>query len=144
MEQRILQALLLGMLGLYAVEDIRKRTVTVRYLILFGAVGMGLHLYWRETSLPGILLGIAVGMGMLLLSFLTGGSIGRGDGALLMVTGIFLGGASNVELLLTSLMYAAVFSLGILVFGRRKKNREIPFVPFLFLGYLTMVLETII
>lgn len=135
------QTILLGMLGAYAVEDMRKRTVSVRYLLIFAAVGMGLRWYMRDIPVPSILLGMMIGLGMMLLSFLTRGSIGMGDGVILLVTGIFLGAASNLELLLTSLFYASLFSLGILVFRKRKRKQEIPFVPFLFFGYLTMILE---
>lgn len=135
------QGILLGMLGLYAMEDIRKRTITVRYMILFGAVGLGLHIYRQEMTAISLLLGVAVGIGMILLSLVTRESIGMGDGFVLMTTGIFLGGAANVELLFYGLLYAAVFSLGIVVFQKKKKKREIPFIPFLFLGYLTMILE---
>lgn len=136
----MIQGILLGMLGLYAAEDIRKRVISVRYLPIFGAAGMILHIYMRDMSIFRIFLGAAVGIGILLISHITDGSIGMGDGLLLVVTGIFLGGTSNVELLFTGLLYAAVFSLGVLVLGKRKRRREIPFIPFLFLGYLTMLL----
>ncbi len=139
---RILEyGVLLSMLGCYAVEDLRKHTITLRYLICFGAIGMMMHVLKRDVSIVNLLLGIAVGLGLILLSFLTRGSIGMGDGCLFFVTGIFLGGSNNAELLLTSLLYAAVVSLGILFFGRGKRNREIPFIPFVFLGYLTMIVE---
>lgn len=69
-----------------------------------------------------------------------------GDGFLFLVTGIFLGGGKNMELLMISLLYAALFSLGLIVFGKVKgkagrKEKEIPFIPFVFLGYATMLLE---
>ena len=85
-------------------------------------------------------MGMAVGLAMMGVSALTRGSIGMGDGMLLVVSGVFLGGAANVELLFTGLLYAAVFSLGVLALGKHKKYRELPFVPFLFLGYVTMLL----
>lgn len=138
------RGILLGMLALYGVEDLRKKTISARYLPLFAIAGMGLHLFLQNLSVVSILLGMAVGLGMMGLSVLTRGSIGMGDGMLLVVSGVFLGGAANVELLFTGLFYAAVFSLGILVLGKRKKHREIPFVPFLFLGYVTMVLTELL
>ena len=138
------RGILLGMLALYGVEDLRKKTISARYLPLFAIAGMGLRLFLQNLSVVSILLGMAVGLAMMGLSVLTRGSIGMGDGMLLVVSGVFLGGATNVELLFTGLFYAAVFSLGILVFGKRKKYREIPFIPFLFLGYMTMVLTELL
>lgn len=131
--------ILLGMLGLYAVEDIRKKRISVRYLWIFGAAGIAINLFQRSTSVPNMLLGAAVGAALVAVSLLTRGSIGLGDGFLLMTAGIFLGGSSVLELLFISLLYAALVSLGMLAFRRWKRKREIPFVPFLLLGYLTMM-----
>lgn len=137
----MIQGVLLLMLGIYGVEDIRKRTITSGYLILFAIAGMGIHCYKGTVNLGTTLLGIAVGVGLLGLSVLTRESIGKGDGLIFLVTGIFLGGADNLELLFLSLLYAAIFSLGVLVMKRKSRKQEIPFVPFVFLGYLTIVLE---
>lgn len=131
--------ILLGMLGLYAVEDIRKKRISVRYLWIFGAAGITINLFQRSISVPDMLLGAAVGAALVAVSLLTRGSIGLGDGFLLMTAGVFLGGSSVLELLFISLLYAALVSLGMLAFRRWKRKREIPFVPFLLLGYLTMM-----
>ena len=136
----MIQIILLGMLGMYAVEDIRKKRISAGYLCIFAAAGIGIHVVSRDMSAPGMLLGAAVGLGLVAVSLLTRGSVGMGDGFLLATAGIFLGGSESFTLLLTSLLYAAVFSLAMLVFRRWRGQREIPFVPFLFLGYLTMVL----
>ena len=138
------QGVLLGILGLCAAEDVKKRSITSLYLAIFGAVGIVIHLFGRELSWPGIGLGVAVGVVLLLLSRLTRGSIGMGDGLVFCVTGIFLGGVCNLELLMISLLYAAFFSLGMLTFGKKYKNRwkrEIPFLPFVFLGYATLLVR---
>lgn len=131
--------ILLIMLGHYAIEDIKKRRITVWYLPIFGGLGVVLQAISQNRSVAEIFLGVGVGLAICLLSRCTGGSIGAGDGLILTVTGIFLGGSANVELLMTGLLYAAVFSLGILIFGKKNRRQEIPFVPFLFLGYLTMI-----
>lgn len=135
------QGIVLGMLGYCSVEDIRKRTISGRLLMIFGLLGLGFWLFLQDKTLAEVLLGIGLGVILMVLSLLTRGSIGLGDGLLLVITGIFLGGAANVELLMNGLLYGAIFSLGVLAFGKGKKNREIPFVPFLFLGYLTMIVE---
>ena len=164
------QGILLGILAFLAVEDMRKRKLSVPLLCLAGVAGAGMHIWQKDMPVAVILPGAAVGLVLILLGVLTRESIGMGDGAMFMMTGIFLGGAGNVELLLTSLLYAAVFSMGVLTFcyirrntgtGRKKtpgrrphirggrhhgmdRKREIPFAPFVFLGYLTMVLEAVV
>lgn len=139
--EMVYRFILLGMLGFYAIEDIRKQTISVEYLWGFAAAGAVLHVYWKDMTVMAMLLGMGVGFGMVLLGLATRESVGLGDGFLLMVTGILLGGAENLELLFMSLLYAAVFSLGVLIFGKRKGRQEIPFVPFLFLGYVTVILS---
>lgn len=137
----MIKIILLVMLGVYAIEDIRKRTISISFLPLFGLAGAGLHLFQRDMGIVSILLGMVVGAGLIGICFLTRESIGLGDGLIFLVTGVFLGGSANVELLLFSLLYAAVFSLGALIVGKKKRKQEIPFIPFVFLGYLTMIVE---
>lgn len=139
----MIRIILLGMLSLYAVEDIRKKSISVRYLWIFGAAGIAIHLFQKSISVTDMLLGAAVGAALVAVSLLTRGSIGLGDGFLLMTAGVFLGGSSVLELLFISLLYAALISLGMMAFRRWKRKREIPFVPFLLLGYLTMTVAGI-
>lgn len=164
------RGILLGILAFLAVEDMRKRKISVPLLCLAGVAGTGMHIWQKDMPVAAILPGMAVGIVLILLGMVTRESIGVGDGAMFIVTGIFLGGAGNVELLFISLLYAAVFSLGVLIFyyirknagmGRKKisgrkmhkggcrhhstgRKQEIPFAPFVFLGYLTIVLEAVV
>ena len=136
--------IILTMLGVHAAEDLKRRRIALPCLLVFGLVGAVVQLYCRDMTFFSVGLGMAVGIGMLLLSLLTKGSIGMGDGLVFCVTGIYLGGARNLELLFTSLLYAALFSLFLLAKGRgavRKRKKEIPFLPFVFLGYGTILLE---
>ena len=136
----MIQIILLGMLGFYAVEDIRKKKISAGYLCIFAAAGIGIHVINRDMSATGMLLGAAVGLGLVVVSLLTRGSVGLGDGFLMATAGIFLGGSASLTLLMTSLLYAALFSLAMVAIRKWKRKREIPFVPFLFLGYLTLAL----
>lgn len=136
--------IVLTMLGIHAAEDIKSRRIALPCLLVFGLAGAAVQLYCRDMSFASIGLGMAVGIGILLLSILTGGSIGMGDGLVFCVTGIYLGGSRNLELLFMSLLYAALFSLFLLVKGKgtaKNRKREIPFLPFVFAGYVTILLE---
>ncbi|MCI8281541.1 MAG: hypothetical protein HFI76_07585 [Lachnospiraceae bacterium] len=141
------QGILLGMLGVCAAEDIKKRSIPLPYLVIFGLVGIGLHWYGHKLFLFDMGTGIAVGVGLLGLSALTRGSIGMGDGFIFCAAGIFLGGSGNVELLMFSLMYAGIWSLGMIVFKKRKSKvgkQRIPFAPFVFIGYVTMLVGKVL
>ena len=66
-------------------------------------------------------------------SWLTKGSIGMGDGVLLVVTGVYLGGLGNLELFFTGLLLAACWSLGLLVFKRKRGKETVLLVSYLFM-----------
>lgn len=130
---------LLGLLSLCSWEDIRKKKLTVIYILLFGIGGVLFHLFRPVCSIYSILWGIMLGVAMMFASWCTRGKIGLGDGILLVVTGVYLGGMGNLELLFTGLLLAACWSLGMVVLGKKKGKEEIAFVPFLLAAYLTML-----
>ena len=132
---------LLGLLGLCSWEDIKRKELTIVYILLFGIGGMLLHLFWPVHSIYSIMWGILLGTVMMMLSWLSRGTIGMGDGILLVVTGVYLGGIDNLELFLMGLMLAACWSLGLLVFRGKGGKEEIAFVPFLLAAYVLMLLK---
>lgn len=132
---------LLGLLSLCTWEDIRRKELTVAYILLFGIGGMILHLLHPVCSIYSLLWGILLGVSLMLVSWFTRGSIGMGDGILLVVTGVYLGGTDNLVLLITGLLLAAFWSLGLLVCKKKRGKEEIAFVPFLLVSYITMLIR---
>ena len=133
--------ILLGLLGWCSLVDIKRKELTVMYLLMFGIGGVLLHLFAPVCTIYSILWGMLLGVGMILVSFLSKGSVGLGDGILLVVTGVYLGGYQNLELFMTGLLFAAFWSLGMMLFKRKKGKEEIAFVPFLLLSYVAMILR---
>jgi leader peptidase (prepilin peptidase)/N-methyltransferase len=140
---------LLILLAGYSVEDIRKKRIRTQYLLVFAALGMFLFFYDTQLDSAWDLFGgMLLGVGIILLSLLTRGSIGMGDGLILLVSGIYLGIEKNFLLFMLALFYAALCSLILLAKGRiRRKNlsaisgkHEIPFIPFLLAAYLTILI----
>jgi leader peptidase (prepilin peptidase)/N-methyltransferase len=83
--------------------------------------------------------GLALGLGVILLSKATGGKIGLGDGILLCVTGLGLGFWTNAELFGIALSLAASVSVVLLIMRRADRKKSIPFVPFLLTGYVILL-----
>lgn len=83
--------------------------------------------------------GVAVGAAIIILSLATGGKIGLGDGLLLCVTGLGLGFWENMELFAAALSLAAVISILLLMLRMADRKKAIPFVPFLFAGYMLLI-----
>ncbi len=131
--------LVLGLLGLCSWEDMKRKRLTVVYILLFGIGGMMLHLFSPICSIYSILGGILLGLAMMLASVATGGMVGMGDGILLAVTGVYLGGTGNLELLSIGLLLSACWSLGLVVLKKKRGKDQIAFVPFLLASYLTML-----
>lgn len=138
-EKMIQSYTLLGMLGWCSFEDFRRKRVLVYPVLLFGIIGMLLHLYYRNISIGSLLAGCALGLGLLLLSYLTG-QIGSGDALVLIVSGIYLGFWENTRLFFHGLIFCGIWSLLLLVLKRKRGRDEVAFIPFLFLAYLEMML----
>ncbi len=130
---------LLILLMICAIEDFKRKEVTVTYILLFGIAGVVLHLFYPNCSIYSILWGVLLGISVMVVSLLSRGSIGMGDGILLAVTGIYLGGYENLELFLVGLFLAGIWSLGLLVLKKKKRKEQIAFIPFLLVAYAFML-----
>ena len=133
--------MVLGLLGLCSLEDIKRKELTIVYILMFGIGGIILHLFAPVCSIYSVLWGMVIGIGLILVSLVTRGSVGMGDGILLMVTGVYLGGYGNLELFMKGLFFAAVWSLGLLVLKKKRGKEEIAFVPFLLISYLSILIR---
>jgi len=123
------------------VQDIIKKKVYLWLLAAGGLVSLLCIPFCSDISLYSRLAGVIVGVGVILLSFITGGKIGLGDGVLLCITGLALGFWGNMELFGLALMLAAVLSIILLAFRKVDRKKSIPFIPFMFAGYLILVLS---
>lgn len=131
--------ILLGFLFIAAWMDCKKKELPVLFLLTGIAVGIIFQLILWELSFGNILLGALIGVLFLGVGKITNQGVGYGDGWMLVATGTFLGFQKNVLLVLFSFILAAFFSIGIIIFRKKKKKDEIPFMPFLFGGYVLML-----
>ena len=131
---------MMGMLLHMSVEDIRKRTVPVIPMMIWGMAGVLLHLYHGRIGCDSMLGGLIPGIAVYILSILTHERIGKGDAILLIVTGIYMGFWGNIFMLWIGMILAAVGGVVSMAFFKKSKHYELPFVPFLFAGFLMIVL----
>lgn len=74
------------------------------------------------------------------ISVLTRGEIGFGDGLLILAMGSVLKSGELLGVLCAALLLCGIYSgLQLLVF-KKKRDTEIPFAPFLLVGYLGGIL----
>ena len=132
----ISEGILLAFLGLNTVSDIRYKKIVVWSAWLFGIFGIAYGLLAQEVTLIQILISLIPGIIFLAISKATKESLGYGDGIIVLVMGSYIGISKLVGSLVLALIFAAIWSIVLLVFFRKKKQEEFPFVPFVLLGYL--------
>lgn len=144
MNIKLEQMLLVGsLLFSSSLIDLRYKKISIPIVLIYLGMGVLWRIAFCKADFLSILLGMALGVFLILVSKLCKGAIGMGDGILLIVTGCMLGIQKNFELFFGGLLGAALVSLFLIVIKKVKKNYEIPFIPFLFLAYVGMMIHEI-
>lgn len=139
----LMKTILLIILLVCGIQDIRNKKISLWIISIGAFLAVASIPICGSLSLPDTIGGIGVGAGVLLISIATKGKIGLGDGLILCVTGLMLGFWGNIEAFGLALLLAAVVSIVLLVFRLADRKKSIPFVPFLFLGYLFVMVSEI-
>jgi len=142
------------LLLLNGIQDLRKKTLHNGGLLLGAGVVLLLFVLDGVCSgvLPDALLsegsfpwkrlwGILPGIGVLGLSSVLRGDIGKGDGYILCICGVALGLEQNMALLFYGIFLAGGVAMILLAIRKVKRNTKLPFVPFLFAGYLLVLIQ---
>lgn len=137
----IQSCILLGTLGVHSIEDIKEKKITINITLLSGIAGAFMHLLFQNQSIYEMLAGTLPGIGILLLGCLTKDKIGRGDGIVFILTGFYLGFVRNILLICISFLLAGVFGLYLLLHCSGSRDKKMPLIPFLFLGYGLMIIS---
>lgn len=124
-----------------AVEDMIRHDVSAFELIAGAAVitisfFTGMCPEGIPPSVPMRLAGLLPGVCMLACTLLTKGKIGAADGILCITLGFSMGISLICSVLALSLLLVAFYSIALLARGRWKRNRQIAFIPFLFMGFV--------
>lgn len=136
------ETIFICMLILAAWQDLKTGTIDIRLLIVFGCIGLLLHLssdlLWYDRIASS-----GIGVILLILNKLTNGGIGEGDGWFFVVTGLYLDWERNLLLFLGGLGLCFLWSLPLAVQAILRKGsgrkRELPFLPFLLPAGIWMV-----
>ena len=115
----------LSMPGWLLVLGVCEGVVSAGYLWISNSYNW-LEMLW--ALLPG---GIS-----LLLAFATREQLGYGDGLVLLVLGSCLGPEKVLWIWMLALLGSFAVSIVLLVMRKATKSTRLPFVPFLFLGYI--------
>ena len=84
--------------------DIRRKQISLLWIILFAVLGVLVNVILHRNTLWSALGGICIGAFLIGISRITRGAIGLGDGCIVCVTGVYLGFYKNMQLLLPNIL----------------------------------------
>lgn len=126
---------ILTFLGLNSLLDIKKKEISLWLTGFYGLAGILVSLQ-EGRSLWGILTAFGIGISFLCLAMLTKGSVGMGDGLILIALGTMMDWNELLAVVLMGLLCCAGCSLFSLIILHRGRKEELPFIPFVLLGYV--------
>ena len=148
----IMRLLPVILLGVNTMTDLRKRRVSLLSLGIFSALGIVVLLFLIKVQDPfasgeqirSMALGALAGVFLLLLSLASDGAIGRGDALVAIVMGFYLGLWRLLVLLMGSFLTCGFFGMILLLQKRAERKSRLPFVPFLLVSYLGLIIMEVI
>lgn len=132
------EGMVLGSLAGFSLYDLRYKEVPAVGLSVFGLAVLIYRLCMGEAWYS-LLTGVVPGVVLLLVSLCTKESIGYGDGLMLLVLGVFCGLQKTVAILGMALVLIALAAIVLLVLHKAGRKTELPFLPFVFAGYLLVL-----
>ena len=121
-------------------QDIKKKRVHVFLIGVGFFILCACSFLIGEITIWSRIAGLGLGLLLLLLTLITRGQIGIGDGLIVSIIGVSLGFPIAAFTLTYGLFASAVFSIGLILIKKVNKKATIPFIPFIFIGYLGVLL----
>lgn len=115
--------------------DIRKKEISLASVVICMSCGITTAVFHGDLSL-GYFAAAAPGCCLIALSLLTAGAVGLGDGLILLSLGTMLSWEKVMGIILAGSLYSCVYGAILLLIQKGVRKKQIPFVPFLFAGYI--------
>ncbi len=131
--------IVMGLLSFEAVIDLKRREINIVFPIITGVFSVIFMLLSDDVSVASSLIGLAEGVLLIALSFITDGQIGSGDGIILAATGLMLGWKDNLIMFFFSCLISAFVAVGLMGIKKADKKTKIPFIPFMVSGFFLSV-----
>ena len=115
--------------------DVRTKEIPMWISLCLGGCSF-LYSVYIQREWTSILLSLVPGAVCLMLGVITRQAIGYGDGILITALGMLYSVDELLEICIIAIFFACAAGLILLIFFKKKGNYEIPFVPFLFVGWM--------
>lgn len=137
----IIKLVITCILGLLAVVDFKKKQISNVFLLIVSAIVIVNYVIFRPITIINLIGGVAVGIVLLGISYVTRQKIGVGDGLLVMILGAYLGFEVIGFVLLYALTLSAIWSGLLLRIKKVNRHYTIAFIPFIFVGYVGVLIH---
>lgn len=130
---------LMAMLGICTIMDCVYRKVWMPLAGIMMCYVVAGNLLTESIHWQGMILGITVGVFFYLSAVITRGQIGRADGVLLGILVMAWTPWNGILFVMYSFLYSFIAAVVMVVLWRKGRNASMPMVPFMWLGYLTVL-----
>lgn len=128
------------MLIICSIKDIKTREIPIVLILIQFIVIIIIFPFRKDIDIIESITGGLLGGFLVLISKVSRGRIGVGDGLVLSVTGIGLGVKSNFIMILYGMLFAAIFSMVLIIVKKVNRNYKLPFIPFIFAAYIGVLI----
>lgn len=125
-------------LGYHAAMDLKYKAVCSRGLFVYFLLVVGGHMMGSTLTAEKLLTGVVPGCICMLVSWLSREAFGYGDSILILICGISLGVAVCTTVVFLAFLGAGLWAAALVVIKKTDRRCEIPFIPFLLMGYALM------
>lgn len=123
-------------LSICAFYDVKEKQLSAVFLIgVFVAIAAG-ELFIGQKAVTELMLDIIIGGVFLGIALVSKQAVGYADGVVLCCSGLILGVYANLNLLFYSLIAISICSIVMLLLRKATVKDRIPFLPFMLVGYL--------
>ena len=128
-------------IGICTITDILRKTVDIRVLLAFSLILAVCCYFEKNYNIESFVAGIGVGILLACISILSRGAVGMGDVCLYSIIICFIGVQKGIFVLFLSIAFAFFVALFLVIVNRKKKDYEMPLVPFVLAAYLFSLFE---
>lgn len=127
-------------IGIMGIIDYRKHSVSLAMIVAAALAVVIANVYTGNMNYIAMAAGMVPAILLYFSGVMTGGAIGSGDAALLAIIGGASGAAAAMLTLAIGSTFAAVFSAVMLMLKKIRLNQQLPFIPFMCIGYMGVIL----
>lgn len=128
------------LLLLMSIQDIRKREISNKYIVLLAIFSMIGGYVVRQLSWMDMLGGCSMGLCLVGISVLTREQIGAGDGLVVAALGLLIGAMKTLSMLSIASLLMAMVAIVLIVIRKGNKKMKLPFLPAISVGYVVCMM----